>query len=54
MEKPFTQEFELKQKSERLAALDALLNIDRGRSESLDAEPEQEEEKERIRNDYER
>ena len=54
VEKPFTQEFELKQKSERLAALDALLNMDKRENDTLDAMPEQEEEKERIRDDYER
>ena len=54
VEKPFAQEFELKQKSERLAALDALLNMDKRENDTLDTMPEQEEEKERIRDDYER
>ena len=41
--KPFSQEDELTEKSERLAALDALLNMDKRESEMIDAEPEQEE-----------
>ena len=54
VEKPFAQELELKQKSERLAALDALLNMDKRGNNTLDTLPEQEEEKERIRDDYQR
>jgi hypothetical protein len=42
-DKPFAQEQELKEKSERLAELDALLNMDKRQPETLDAEPEQEE-----------
>lgn len=54
--KPFAQEAELAEKSERLAALDALLNMDKREPETLDTEPEQEEERERSRAepDYER
>ena len=54
VEKPFAQEDELRTKAARLAELDAMLNMDRREPEALDAEPEQEEEKERIRDDYER
>ncbi len=43
LDKPFAQEQELKEKSARLAELDALLNMDKGQPEMLDGEPEQEE-----------
>jgi N12 class adenine-specific DNA methylase len=42
VDKPFAQEQELKEKSERLAELDALLNMEKGRPEMIDGEPEQE------------
>ncbi len=42
VDKPFAQEQELKEKSARLSELDALLNIEKGRPEMLDGEPEQE------------
>ena len=45
--KPFPQDKELKTKTARLAELDAILNMDKRQSESLDAEPEQEDEKEK-------
>lgn len=44
VDKPFVQEQELKEKAARLAELDALLNMEKDRSEMLDSEPEQEEE----------
>ena len=46
VEKPFAQEQELTEKAARLAELDALLNMEKGRSEILDGEPEQEDERE--------
>ena len=54
IEKPFTQEEELKTKSARLAELDALLNIDKKENDTLDAEPEQQEEKVIERSEPER
>jgi hypothetical protein len=42
VDKPFAQEQELKEKSERLAELDALLNMEKGRPEMVDGEPEKE------------
>jgi N12 class adenine-specific DNA methylase/adenine-specific DNA methylase len=42
VDKPFTQEQELAEKSARLAELDALLNMEKGRPEMIDDEPEQE------------
>jgi hypothetical protein len=43
MDKPFPQEQELDEKALRLAELDALLNMEKGKPEVLDGEPEQEE-----------
>ena len=40
VDKPFAQEQELKEKSERLAELDALLNMEKGKPEMIDGEPE--------------
>ena len=40
VEKPFPQEQELKEKSKRLAELDALLNMDERQPETMDEEPE--------------
>ena len=54
VEKPFAQEEELKTKSARLAELDALLNIDKKENDTLDAEPEQQEEKVIERSEPER
>ena len=54
IEKPFMQEEELKTKSARLAELDALLNIDKKENDTLDAEPEQQEEKVMERSEPER
>ena len=54
VEKPFMQEEELKTKSARLAELDALLNIDKKENDTLDAEPEQQEEKVIERSEPER
>lgn len=54
IEKPFTQEDELKSKSARLAELDALLNIDKKENDTLDAEPEQQEERVMERSEPER
>lgn len=56
VEKPFAQEEELKTKSARLAELDAMLNMDKRENDTLDAEPEQEDERTRRRNEpeYER
>ncbi len=45
VEKPFEQSEELITKSARLAELDALLNMDKRQNDSLDAEPEQEDER---------
>lgn len=50
VEKPFAQEEELKTKSARLAELDAMLNMDKHENDTLDAVPEQNEGKERVRN----
>ncbi len=41
VDKPFAQEQELNDKAARLAELDALLNMEKGQPEMLDAEPEQ-------------
>ena len=41
VDKPFAQEQELKEKSARLAELDVLLNMEKGKPEMLDGEPEQ-------------
>jgi hypothetical protein len=46
VDKPFAQEQELSEKAARLAELDVLLNMEKGSSEMLDGEPEQEDEKE--------
>ena len=54
IEKPFMQEEEPKTKSARLAELDALLNIDKKENDTLDAEPEQKEEKVMERSEPER
>ena len=53
VEKPFAQEDELKTKTARLAELDAMLNMDRRENDTLDAEPEQEEERVRTRSEPE-
>ena len=54
MEKPFTQEDELKIKSARLAELDSMLNMDKRENDTLDAVPEQEEKEHVRRYDRER
>ena len=54
MEKPFTQEDELKTKSARLAELDPMLNMDKRENDTLDAVPEQEEKEHVRRYDRER
>ena len=54
MEKPFTQEDELKTKSARLAELDSMLNMDKRENDMLDAVPEQEEKEHVRRYDRER
>jgi hypothetical protein len=54
IDKPFAQEDELQIKSARLAELDALLNMDKKQSEELDAEPDNDQTLERIRDDYTR
>jgi len=54
MEKPFTQEDELKIKSARLAELDSMLNMDKRENDTLDAVPEQEEKEHMRRYDRER
>ena len=56
VEKPFAQEDELRTKSARLAELDAMLNMDKRENDTLDAEPEQEEERTKRRSEpeYER
>ncbi len=46
VDKPFAQEQELAEKASRLAELDALLNMEKGSSEVLDSEPEQEDDRE--------
>ncbi len=46
VDKPFAQEQKLAEKAARLAELDALLNMEKGSSEMLDGEPEQEDERE--------
>jgi len=46
VDKPFTQEQELAEKAARLAELNALLNMEKGNSEMLDCEPEQEDDRE--------
>ena len=46
VDKPFAQEQELLEKAARLAELDALLNMEKGSSEMLDGEPDQEDERE--------
>ena len=43
VDKPFPQEQELKEKTERLAELDILLNMDKSQSDGIDAQPEAEE-----------
>ncbi len=55
-EKPFAQEDELRTKLARLAELDAMLNMDKRENDTLDAAPEQEEErmKRRSEPEYER
>ena len=56
VEKPFAQEDELRTKSARLAELDAMLNMDKRENDTLDAAPEQEEERTKRRSEpeYER
>lgn len=56
VEKPFAQEDELRTKSARLAELDSMLNMDKRENDTLDAEPEQEEERTKRRSEpeYER
>lgn len=56
VEKPFAQEDELVTKSARLAELDSMLNMDKRENDTLDAEPEQEEERTKRRSEpeYER
>ena len=56
VEKPFAQEDELRTKSARLAELDAMLNTDKRENDTLDAAPEQEEERTKRRSEpeYER
>ena len=56
VEKPFAQEDELRTKSARLAELDAMLNMDKRENDTLDAVPEQEEERTKRRSEpeYER
>ena len=46
VDKPFAQEQELAEKAARLAELDALLSMEKGSSEMLDGEPEQEDDRE--------
>lgn len=55
-EKPFAQEDELRTKTARLAELDAMLNMDKRENDTLDAAPEQEEERTKRRSEpeYER
>ena len=43
VDKPFSQEQELKTKTDRLAELDILLNMDKSQSDGIDAQPEKEE-----------
>ena len=56
VEKPFAQEEELKTKTARLAELDSMLNMDKRENDTLDAEPEQEDERTKRRSEpqYER
>lgn len=54
IDKPFAQEDELKAKTARLAELDSMLNMDKRENDSLDTQPEQEEERVRKHNDFER
>lgn len=56
VEKPFAQEDELRTKTARLAELDAMLNMDKRENDTLDAAPEQEEERTKRRSEpeYER
>ena len=56
VEKPFAQEDELRTKMARLAELDALLNMGKRENDTLDAAPEQEEERTKRRSEpeYER
>ena len=56
VEKPFAQEDELRTKMARLAELDAMLNMDKRENDTLDAAPEQEEERTKRRSEpeYER
>ena len=56
VEKPFAQEDELRTKSARLAELDVMLNMDKRENDTLDAAPEQEEERTKRRSEpeYER
>lgn len=56
VEKPFAQEDELRTKMARLAELDAMLNMDKRENDTLDATPEQEEERTKRRSEpeYER
>jgi len=56
VEKPFAQDDELRTKTARLAELDAMLNMDKRENDTLDAAPEQEEERTKLRSEpeYER
>lgn len=56
VEKPFAQEDELRTKSARLAELDVMFNMDKRENDTLDAAPEQEEERTKRRSEpeYER
>ena len=56
VEKPFAQEDELRTKMARLAELDAMLNMNKRENDTLDAAPEQEEERTKRRSEpeYER
>ena len=56
VEKPFAQEDELRTKMARLAELDAMLNMGKRENDTLDATPEQEEERTKRRSEpeYER
>ncbi len=54
VEKPFTQEDELKVKSARLAELDSMLNMDKRENDTLGAVLEQEEKEHVRRYDRER
>ena len=56
LEKPFAQEDELKEKTARLTELDAMLNLDKHKSEAIgeDNEDRDSDVPERTDNEYER